>query len=358
MSYYRSAVLHIAGKFLSAARLSTKTRAMPFSTDRRKSDYSANCKQDDAGEKLAGVSTSRLAFWPESSFFSKDRLMLRWNIVFGIVCGLTAPVHSAEPEIEVREKVVYSKVGERELFLDAFIPKGEGPYPAILIVHGGAWRSGNRNQLRLYANALSRRGLVCFAIDYRLAPQHKFPAQIEDCREAVKWIRTQAANYKVNPTKLGAIGYSAGGHLVCLLGTTGEAPSDKNGNIDTRLQVIAAGGAPTDFRSFPDNGRWAEYWMGGDLKTVPEKFRDASAAAFADKNDPPVFFFNGTADELVPVAWSRACHDALQEKGVKVEMHTIEGAGHIQAAMNPDALEKAYDFLELELKSEKSDAAP
>ena len=263
-------------------------------------------------------------------------------------------VGSTEVEVEMREKIVYSKVGDRELLLDAFVPKREGDLPAVLVVHGGAWRSGNRQQLRTYAKELAKRGIVCFAIDYRLAPEHKFPAQIEDCREAVKWIRANATEFKVDTERLGAIGYSAGGHLVCLLATTGEKPKEENGNVDTRIKAAAAGGAPTDFRSFPDNGKWAEYWMGGDLKTCPDLFRDASATAFVDKEDAPVFFFNGTVDKVVPIAWSQSCYDALKSIGVKTEMHTIEGAGHMEAARDVVALEKAFAFLEAELKIDTS----
>jgi len=272
------------------------------------------------------------------------------------ICFVPIVSDTVEAEFEVREKIVYSTVADRELFLDAFIPKGDGVHPAVLVVHGGAWRSGDRKQLRGYANALAKRGLVCFAIDYRLAPKDKFPAQIEDCREAVKWIRSHAADYQVDPNKLGAIGYSAGGHLVCLLATTGEAPSDQNGNVDTRLQAVAAGGAPTDFRKFEDNGKWAEYWMGGDLTTQPDRFRAASATVFVDKNDPPVFFYNGTDDKLVSIEWSKSCYEALKANGVKTEMHEIEGAGHLTAAMNPAALEKAYSFLQQELQADKSNA--
>ena len=268
------------------------------------------------------------------------------------VCFAPITSDSVEAEFEVREKIVYSKVADRELLLDAWVPNKDGIHPAVLVVHGGAWRSGDRRQLRGYATALAKRGFACFAIDYRLAPNDKFPAQIEDCREAVKWIRANAAEYKVNPEKLGAIGYSAGGHLVCLLATTGEAPNEKNGQVDTRIQCVAAGGAPTDFRTAADNGKWARYWMGGDLTTAPDKFRDASATAFVDKDDPPVFFFNGTADELVPIAWSMSCLDALKANGVKTEMHKIGGAGHILAAMNPEALVKAYTFLQQELQEQ------
>jgi acetyl esterase/lipase len=147
---------------------------------------------------------------------------------------------------------------------------------------------------------------------------------------------------------------SAGGHLVSLLATTGEAPNEQNGNIDTRIQAAAAGGAPTDFRSFDDNGKWAEYWMGGDLDTVPEKFHEASSVAFVDPSDAPIFFFNGTADDLVAVKWSKDCHDALKVAGVKTEMHLVEGAGHIQAAMNPIAVLKACKFLKQELQVEEN----
>ena len=270
------------------------------------------------------------------------------------ICLTVVLVGSKEVEVEIREKIVYSKVGDRELLLDAFVPKREGDLPAVLVVHGGAWRSGNRQQLRTYAKELAKRGIVCFAIDYRLAPEHKFPAQIEDCREAVKWIRANATEFKVDTERLGAIGYSAGGHLVCLLATTGEKPKEENGNVDTRIKAAAAGGAPTDFRSFPDNGKWAEYWMGGDLRTCPDLFRDASATAFVDKEDAPVFFFNGTVDKVVPIAWSQSCYEALKSIGVKTEMHSIEGAGHMEAARDVAALEKAFAFLEAELKIDTS----
>jgi acetyl esterase/lipase len=280
--------------------------------------------------------------------------MLLRPTVFLCCFALGAQAYGAELEFDVHEEIVYSKVGDRDLLLDAFVPKEAGAHPGVLVVHGGAWRSGNRKQLRGYATALTKMGFVCFAIDYRLAPAHKFPAQIEDCRAAVKWIRTHADEYNVNAEKLGAIGYSAGGHLVSLLATTGEAATEENGNVDTRIQVCVAGGAPTDFRWFPDNGKWAEYWMGGDLNTVPDRFREASSAAFADADDAPVFFFNGTDDRLVPLTWTKQCFEALKTAGVKTEMHIIEGAGHMQAAANTEALEKAYAFLKRELKDDEA----
>ena len=274
--------------------------------------------------------------------------------------GAPAQADVAVQDFEVLKDIVYSKVGERELLLDAYLPKATpklaGKHPAVLVVHGGAWRRGSRRQLRGYAEALAQRGFGCFAIDYRLAPEHKFPAQIDDCRSAVKWIRKNASKYKVDASKLGAIGYSAGGHLVTLLGTTGEAPSESNGNVDTRIQAVVAGGAPTDFRWMPDGGNWAEYWMGGNLKTAPEKFHQASSAAFVDAKDAPTFFFHGEHDLLVPMIWAGRCHNELKKAGVRTTMHKVRQSGHRQAASNKEALEKAYEFLASELKPSEQSA--
>ncbi|MHC4878816.1 MAG: alpha/beta fold hydrolase [Planctomycetota bacterium] len=275
-----------------------------------------------------------------------------------MVTCLAAAQAPAEFQVELREKIVYSKVDDRELLLDAYVPEKKEASPAVLVVHGGAWRSGNRRQLKGYAQSLAKMGFVCFAIDYRLAPQYKWPAQIDDCRTAVKWIRKNAKAYNVNSKKLGAIGYSAGGHLVSLLGTTGEAPTPKNGNIDTRIQAVVAGGAPTDFRWFPDNGKWAEFLFGGDLEKERDKFNSASSAAFVDKNDAPTFFFNGTKDRLVPLPWTESCFKAMQKAGVKTELHRIEGAGHMLAAMNYDALQMGYAFLRVELLGETPTKQP
>lgn len=277
-----------------------------------------------------------------------------------LFCVLTfqADLPHETSSFHVTEAIVYSKAGDRELLLDAYVPADESEHPAVLVVHGGAWRSGNRKQLKGYCTALASRGFTCFAIDYRLAPKHKFPAQIDDCRAAVKWIRKNADRYKATTDVLGAIGYSAGGHLVSLLGTTGEAPSEANGNIDTRLTAVAAGGAPTDFRWFPDNGKWAEFWMGGDLDKVPEKFKAASTVPFVDKDDPPFFFFNGTNDKVVPMVWTKSLFEALKTAGVRAELYEVDGAGHMQAAADEKALTQAYEFLSAELRKNAATPEP
>jgi len=253
----------------------------------------------------------------------------------------------AEPTFQRQDSIVYKKIDD----------DGDQTYPAVLVVHGGQWRNGNRKQLRKYATALAELGFACFAIDYRLAPEHKFPAQIEDCRSAVTWIRQNSDDYKVDSTRIGAIGYSAGGHLVSLLGTTGESPTEENGNVDTRLNAVVAGGAPTDFRWMPDNGEWARYWMGGNLDEVPDQFKLASVPVFIDKHDPPFFFFHGESDSVVPLALPFACHLALKRAGVESSFHKITDKRHIQAAFDITALEKACEFLQQELQTEADQPA-
>ena len=134
-----------------------------------------------------------------------------------LLLGLVAGVCAREYRVDRTRDIVYKEIDGKKLKLNVFVPKGDGPFPAVLVVHGGAWRAGSRTQLTMYAKSLARRGFSCFAINYRLAPKHKSPAQIEDCRDAVRWIRRNAADYRTDPGRIGAIGYSAGGHLVSLL---------------------------------------------------------------------------------------------------------------------------------------------
>ena len=253
----------------------------------------------------------------------------------------------ADDSPDVTTDVVYAKRGDLELKLDVYHPQpaASKQQPAVLVVHGGAWRHGNRKQLSRYATALSERGYVCFAIDYRLAPDHKFPAQIHDCRDAVLFIRENAETYCVDPARVGAVGYSAGGHLVALLATTGE--SGEAG--DTRVQAVVAGGAPTEFRFLPNSGQGLAYWL-GEAHDDNDNHELASPTVHVSDDDCPVFFFNGDSDELVPLSWTELLYTDLQKAGVPTVMHTIPGAGHLSAAINDDALTAAWAFFDEHLR--------
>ena len=275
-----------------------------------------------------------------------------------LLLGLVAGVCAREYRVDRTRDIVYKEIDGKKLKLNVFVPKGDGPFPAVLVVHGGAWRAGSRTQLTMYAKSLARRGFSCFAINYRLAPKHKSPAQIEDCRDAVRWIRRNAADYRTDPGRIGAIGYSAGGHLVSLLATTGLSKEDDPKGVGTKIVAAVAGGAPTDFRATRENSKALSFWLGGSRAEKPEIYDAASPAAFVDKDDAPVFFYNGSTDLLVPVKIHRtigyagptALHAALEKAGVETDLHIIKGAGHLSTIMNRTALEAGYVFLDRHLK--------
>jgi len=260
---------------------------------------------------------------------------------------------SVAGEFAVTRDVPYVARNGQNLLADIYIPQGAGPFPAVLVVHGGAWRSGSKARLARFAEQLAGEGYTAVAINYRLAPEHLFPAQIEDCKSAVRFMRKNAAKYKIDPAQLGGLGYSAGGHLVALLGVTdatcGLEGSDADGT-STRLQCVVAGGAPCDFRNTPlaaDLG----YWLGGTLAEKPDNYEKASPLGFVSKDDPPVFFFHGQGDTLVPIAGARQMVAKLTEVGVPAELFEIPRAGHGLAAFNPAAADKAVKFFDVHLKN-------
>ncbi|MCA9269038.1 MAG: alpha/beta hydrolase, partial [Planctomycetales bacterium] len=180
---------------------------------------------------------------------------------------------------------------------DVYVPAGEGPFPAVLMIHGGAWTSGSKGHMLAHARAASSAGYTVVAINYRLAPRDIFPAQIDDCRAAVRWMRSNADKYKIDPERIAAYGYSAGGHLACLLGTSDASDKDA---ISCRVQCVVAGGAPCEFRRLPDDSPVFSFFLGGTPSEKPDAYRDASPTAFASADDPPVFFFHGGEDRVVP----------------------------------------------------------
>lgn len=265
-----------------------------------------------------------------------------------------APIHGGEVEVSYGQTYVERDSGPMKA--DVYVPKGEGPFPGVLVVHGGAWKMGSRVQLAGVAQILAEHGLVAVAINYRLAPQYKFPAQIEDCKAAVRWMRAEATRLKIDPDHVGGFGYSAGAHLVSLLGTTSpedglEGVADPEEQPGTRLQAVAAGGTPCDFRQIPNDVDGLAFWLGGTQGELPEQYRLASPAAFITPDDPPFFFFHGEGDELVPLVSPTHMRDELAAVGVHAELHVVPKIGHIACALNRDAVDRAVAFLEQNLKA-------
>lgn len=259
-------------------------------------------------------------------------------------------------EVDVTYGVTYVERPSGPVQADVYMPRGDGPFPGVVVIHGGAWHTGNRWQLAGVAQLLAEHGFTAAAISYRLAPKDKFPAQIDDCKAAVRWMRADAAKWKIDPEHIGGFGYSAGAQLVALLGTSGpedglEGVTDSKSLPSTRLQAVAAGGTPCDFRPIPPGVDGLAFWLGGTQAQVPEQYRLASPASFVTRDDPPFFLFHGENDQLVPLMSPQAMRQELEAAGVPVEMYVVPKVGHLACSVDLGAIDKAIEFLEKNLKA-------
>ena len=257
--------------------------------------------------------------------------------------------------IEINRDIVFAIHGETSLRLDAYIPSGSGPFAGVLVVHGGAWRTGSKSHVSHYGRRLAQSGYAAFMIDYRLAPASQFPAQIEDSRCALRWISSNAEQYRVNTDYVGALGYSAGGHLVALLGATQDIPgfADRDCNCEGSipfLKAVVAGGAPCDFRQLPLNSHYRSYFFGGTRAEKQELYVMASPAAHVSHADPPMLFFHGERDWLVKISQPHNMIKSLKKAGVEASLSVIKGAGHISAAVRKEGMDISVEFFDRHLR--------
>ncbi len=249
----------------------------------------------------------------------------------------TFPARGAEePGVVSEVDLVYTKAGSTELKLDLARPaEGEGPFPAVVVIHGGGWRGGSKDGMRNVLNELARRGYVAISPQYRFCPKDVFPAQVHDVKAAVRWLRSNRAKYKVDPDHVGAMGFSAGGHLSLMLGVTGpsdglegettaEAPS-------SRVQAVVNYFGPTDLaaRDIPEASRpLVKDFLGGTPDEKPEAAAKASPLTYVTKDDAPTLTFQGTKDPLVPYTQAVKLTDAMTASGVAGRVDLLIGAGH------------------------------
>lgn len=258
--------------------------------------------------------------------------------------------------------VAYVTNGHERQKLDLFLPAGAtNPLPLIIWVHGGAWKAGSKENCP--ALRYVERGYAVASINYRLSQHAIFPAQIEDCKAAVRWLRAHATESNLDPKRFAAWGASAGGHLVALLGTAGEVKRfdvGENLEFSSRVQAVVDFFGPTDFTQMstyaPKDGPFdhdaadspESQLIGGAVQENKDKCARANPITYVGADDPPFLIMHGDKDNLVPYQQSEMLRDALQKAGVPVTFKIVKGAGHGFGGREIDR--QVEEFFEAHLK--------
>ena len=236
--------------------------------------------------------------------------------------------------VTVEEGVVVGRGGDRELRADVFRPPAsavDGPAPGVLLIHGGGWETGDGTQLRGYGILLGREGYLCVACEYRLTPAAPWPAQLDDVRTALAWMRSSADQLGLDPDRIAVEGNSAGGHLALLAaGTPNLAELEGEGGnagVPTELAAVIAVYPPTRLPKVPGELAPVVGTFHEDSE-IDERARLASPATHVSATFPPTFLIHGGADELVPVRASTLMYEKLVEAGVPCDLHVFAGQPH------------------------------
>ena len=243
---------------------------------------------------------------------------------------------SASLETVTIRNITYGHGGDVELQCDLVQPKeSDGFWPGVVCIHGGGWNSGSRDRFLKLAQQIAGRGYVAITVSYRLAPQHRFPACVEDVKAAVRFLRANAAPYHVDPDHVGAVGFSAGGHLALMLGLTDTdaALEGAGGHAEqsSRVQAVVDFFGPTHLAdpvwNLAPNQTLIQF-IGSTFSEDRNAYKRASPIFYVSKDDPPVLIFHGTADRLVPITQSQLLEKKLTEAGVTCKLVRMEGMGH------------------------------
>jgi len=247
--------------------------------------------------------------------------------------------------VKQKNDIVYCSYGKRKMRLDVFFDKNiKKTQTAIIIIHGGGWRSGNRQQHHQMAQKLASLGYVCFTPEYRLSTEALFPAAIYDVKAAIRWIRENANQYNVNPNQIVSLGFSAGGEMAAFMGTTGNMPLFEGvvTNSDSQSQVNAVvdidgtlsfvhpeGGEGDDSKKISAG----TYWFGYSKKENPKLWEAASPLSYVSAATPPTLFINSSLARMH--AGRDDYRKVLTDNGIYSEVHEFENSPHSFCLFNP-----------------------
>ena len=216
-----------------------------------------------------------------------------------------------------------------------------GPQPAIVLLHPGGWTGGSKRLMRGAAERLAEAGFVAVAPSYRLAPEHRFPRQLDDVADCVRWMRQHADLLGILPEQIGVLGYSAGGHLAALMGTSAPAGA--------RVQAVAVGGVPADLIELGPNPRTTAL-LGGEPRTHVDLFEKASPTRLIRGTEPPFLIQHGLVDAMIPASQATTLRDALRGRGVPVEFES-SWLGHFAFfLLRNSGVERAVPFFDFWLR--------
>ena len=259
---------------------------------------------------------------------------------------------SLPPGTQVQRDLEYVPGGHARNKLDLYLPaKADAPLPLIVWVHGGGWEGGSKEGCP--AIPFVAKGYAVASINYRLSQHAVFPAQIEDCKAAIRWLRANAKKYDLDAEHIGVWGASAGGHLVALLGTSGDVKEleGQGGNLDqsSRVQCVIDWFGPTDFSKM---GGWQDKpdspmakLIGGPVGDNLEKAAKANPITYVSKDDPPFLIMHGEEDKVVPMNQSELLDEALRKAGVQSTLIRVPGNGHGGPGFaNPENRKRIEEF--------------
>jgi acetyl esterase/lipase len=256
-------------------------------------------------------------------------------ILFVLPFAAEVAAQTREPEFTVVSDVQYCTGGGRPLLMDVFIPKHRNrtPTPAVLWIHGGGWERGDKGG-NSGAQFLANEGFVTASLSYRLSGDSPFPAAVEDCKCAIRFLRASASKYGIDPDRIGVAGSSAGGHLAELVATADQSKGlEGDGgwqNVSSKVQAAAAYYGVSDLTvQFPqDTVRVIVKFFRGTEKERPELYRKASPMSYVSKDDPPLLLAHGENDDAVPFDQSVRMAEAYRRLGLSVEFIPVKNAGH------------------------------
>ncbi|MFT5326171.1 MAG: acetyl esterase/lipase [Planctomycetaceae bacterium] len=267
-------------------------------------------------------------------------------------------------EIQVSRDIEFAKVDGHSLKLDLYRPVRATSPPLVVWVHGGAWRAGSKNSMPL--GELVKRGFAIASVDYRLSPVAKFPAQVHDCKAAIRFLRAKAKQYGYDASRIGIAGSSAGGHLVAEIGVTNGHPK-LEGTVGEHLDQSSSVHAivdyygPTNFLTILKQSTphglsvrvpALQLLLGSQPEENPALAKLASPVFHVDKNDPPLLIIHGDQDPQVPINQSHELHGHYKEFGLPVRLEVIHGGAHGGPKFYDDArIELVERFFEKQLRN-------